>query len=113
MKIFNYAIDVDSLKVSEVEAKELALHPERALETMLNLYLSARFTSGLTAPRSRAYQRLLTKLDEAAHIQVYNLDLEDAEFDLLRDAFAHDDVRVRPEHVRLIGQYCAQIENTK
>lgn len=113
MKTFNYNINTDALKVSQAEANELHLHPERALETMLNLYLSARFTSGLTAPRSRAYQRLLTKLDEAAGNQIYDLELEDAEFDLLRDAFAHDDVRVRPEHVRLIGQYCAQIENTK
>lgn len=110
MKVMRINVDTSRLRgISDAEKERIAKDPREVFEIMLSQYLSARFQRGLSGPRSRALVRMMKKLDQL-EVGGYTLELEDAEFDLIDDAFRHDEVLIRPEHARLIGMY---IENAE
>lgn len=110
MKYMRINVDASKLRgVSDAEKERITKDPRELFEIMLNQYLSARFQRGLSGPRNRALARVLQKLDKLEEGSI-TLELEDAEFDLIKDAFMHDESFIRPEHTRLIAMYVEHAE---
>jgi len=76
-------------------------------ENIINAAFQVRYPQGIGGSVQRTYGRILNKLDTQEHDQ---LNLEESEFDLLKDLFMHEGARFHPSQTRLILKYIERIE---
>lgn len=111
MKKFTYTLNLDLLRLNEKEKVFIAESGEKSiLENILNQGLAGKYPSGMSTDKRRIYGRLLEKMDADTS---GTLEIEEAEFDLIKEAIASDEARFLPEQTRLISQYLKAIDMAK
>jgi len=108
MKVFKYGFDPVELKMNPDEQKFIeAAGLKIVFENILNNAFQVRYPQGIGGSVQRTYGRILTKLDVQEYDQV---NLEEGEFDLLKNLFTHEGARFHPSQTRLILKYIQEIE---
>lgn len=107
MKNLNIVVEVEKLKLSDAEK----LHLETfgfggLLESLLIQGLSLKYKEGLVGSKQRILNRILDKLD----FRKNDIDLEESEFDLIKEVFLDESVKFHPSQARLICQYMDKLE---
>lgn len=112
MKLFEYRVDLNKLKVSEADEKVFAKDDQKTLfENILNHALGQRFENRMSGKDGRILARILGKLDILAAKEL--LELEEAEFDMIEKSFTGDEVRFAPVQYRYISLLVQNIESAK
>lgn len=81
-------------------------------ELLLVYSLRKKFSNGVPVPKGKILariQRKLTKLGTSGTV----LTLEEAEFDLIKDAFCSEESSFDPAQYRLVSLYIDRIEDSK
>lgn len=108
MKTLNYKVDLIKLKLNEAEEKHISeLGYKRLFENILNQLLRSKHPQGIQGVKGRIYSRILNKLDVS---ESELLEIEDAEFDIIKEVFLSDETTFDPEQTRLIMQYVTAVE---
>lgn len=108
MKTFRYRQDINTLKLNDTEKEFFAKDGQKSVfENILNQALSTKYPQGIPAKTGRILARIYTKLDAT---EVDTLELEEAEFELVRDALTGEEARFAPQQFRLLSLYAAAIE---
>lgn len=108
MKTLNIGVDVEKLNISDEEKKHVEkLKFSGLFEQTLNQVLTAKYRDGFKGSQQRIFSRILDKLDEATENKI---ELEEAEFDLIKGAFLDENTAFNPGQTRLIIQYVKAIE---
>lgn len=111
MKTFEFAVDLTKLKLTEADRELFQKDNQRTVfENVLNQALQMKSPNGLPTKEGRILSRICDKLDRA---EEGKLELEEAEFDLIEDAFFNDKAQFQPAQYRLISQYQLAIEKAK
>ena len=108
MKSFKFEIDLSRLKLSSNEQAYFQKDGQKsAFETIMNQALQSKHPQGIKGPMGRLYSRILNKLDSASGGV---LELEEAEFDLIKALFTGNDISYQPQQYRLISLYQQAVE---
>lgn len=111
MKTISYKLDIEKLKLNEQETRFLTDVGEKVFfENTLNQGLSNKYPSGMPIAKQKIYSRLLDKLDSDC---TGTLEIEEAEFDLIKEVMTSEDAKFHPGQTRLISQYLQAIEAAK
>lgn len=107
MKNFRYKVNLERLRLTDEERERIEKDGQKRLfENMLLLCLQRTHPQGMRVADHRVANRILTKLDAAAGCV---LELEEAEFDVLKAAFS-DDIKY---DAGLVRQIAMMVENIK
>jgi hypothetical protein len=100
-------IELDGVKLG-AEANKLYEQKgaNEVFEVVLANLVLAKNKEGLKGSDRKTYHRILTKLDAGEA----ELDLDEAEFDLIKEYFLIADIPILPSSVRLFTFYQQQIE---
>lgn len=112
MKKFCYRVDLSRIpNILESEILEIEKTGQKQLfENTLNQGLQSLHPQGINGVNAAAYRRLLRSLDDSSDGA---MDIEEAEFDLLKSIFKKDGARFMPSQTRLIGLYAERIEEAE
>lgn len=109
MKKIDISIDLSKLNLSPQEKDFFAQTGFKGiLENLVTQGLTSKYRDGLTNSKQRILNRLLNKLDSIGQDNI--LEIEGAEFDLLKEVFLSEDVKFQPTQSRLVVQYINKIE---
>lgn len=78
-------------------------------EILLNDALKSLYPQGVPMQKGKTLARLQRRLD-AAEKHAESINLEDAEFDLVKRTFLHDDVKFSPQQYRVVLSIVENIE---
>lgn len=111
MRTLKLKLDLEKLKLNEADQR---FFQEQgivgAIESVFTAALSRKYREGLEAPMQRILFRIQTALDNLDK-SGGDLFLEEAEYQLFKDAFCSDGVRFLPDQVRMIMQIKNIIEH--
>lgn len=100
---FKYTVNIEELKLDE-DATELFLkdNQKTVFENMLHQGINSRFSTGIGGKTQRTFGRILDKLDKT---ETDYLELEDSEFNFLKDLFNNEATKFASQNTRLINRY--------
>lgn len=105
---FVFQIDLSQCKISEQEIADInKLQQKMLFENILNQGMQSKYPNGITNKLSRDYAKILKKLDKAPG---NFLELEDSEFDIVKDMFTNEGSRFLPAQTRLVQLYSEQVD---
>lgn len=109
--IFDTIINFRNLNLPEKDAQEIEDEGGRDLfENLLVQSLNKIHPQGIDGKTSRILFRILDKLDKSNHSRI---DLEEAELDLIYQAFCSPSAKFLAGQVRAVSQYQEKIELLK
>lgn len=107
MKTLNLRVTVDNLRLSDAEKQHIeSFGFGGLLESLLIQGLSFKYKDGIGGAKQRVLNRILDKLD----FRKDDIELEESEFDLLKEVFLDENVKFHPSQSRLICQYMDKVE---
>lgn len=108
MKEFNIFVNPNDLKMIPEEAKFIVDNGFNAVfENVVNHAIHTRYPQGIGGRTQRTFARILNKLDATKNDL---LQLEEDEFELLKNLFTHEDAKFPATQTRLIDAYVKQFE---
>jgi hypothetical protein len=108
MKEFNIFVNPTDLKMIPEEAKFIAENGFNGVfENVVNHAIHTRYPQGIGGRTQRTFARILNKLDATKDNL---LQLEEDEFELLKNLFTHDEAKFPATQTRLIDAYVKQFE---
>lgn len=111
MKKLNFNIDIEKCNpLPEVRKAFTEIGVKGAFEQYLNQAISHKHRGGLRLTEGRILARVFDKLDAAQGLE---LELEEAEFDLIRGAFLHEEGGWQPSQYRVVTQILNAIEKAE
>lgn len=113
MKRIQLRIDYTKLNLNPMQLEEAKKTGCKTIfENLLTAGLTSRYPQGLTGLVRRTFARILERLDEACGSEDTNwlLDLESAEYDLVKDVFCNEQTTYHPSQTRPVSQFVQQIE---
>lgn len=104
---FKYTIDLSKIRLNEVEKSDFEnkknFEQHKILfESILHTGISSRYQNGIGGYKQRAFGRILEKLDETL---TEFIDIQDAEYDFLKEIIDDEQSRFASQNTRIIMQY--------
>jgi len=113
MKNLNISFNTEAINLSDNESTEIKKHGfAMPFEVIFNQGLGALYPQGLTLSKGKVLSRIQKKLD-ALKSHDLHLELEEAEFDLVKEVFLSESVKFMPTQYRLVSIYVDSIEKAK
>lgn len=111
MKTFKYVISWDGCGLApDIIASLKKAGPKVVFENYLNDALRHKNGNGVKLAEGRILNRILAKLDAAT---TDTLDLEEAEYDLIKSSFMNESAGWQPEQIRAVIKYIDNLEQQK
>lgn len=82
-------------------------------ENIVSTCITSKYPNGLAGPKLRSYNRILNKLDSQRHEAQQSLQLETAEYELLKEIFNDETISILPGDTRLFFLYEERIQNAE
>lgn len=113
MKTLDITLDIDALKTADEEKEQiLSLGSVIVFEALFIQGLNRRYQAGLPLAKGKLLARIQTKLDKLNSSNSI-LDLEESEFDLVKEVFTSEDSSFGPSQYRAVMQFIRAIESSK
>jgi len=111
MKTLKIAVNLDSPRLPEQEKKQIQeVGYAVLLESFLNQALAEKYPKGLDRLKRKVLARVQARLD-ACELEAEYMEIEDGDFDFIRDTMLGDDVKFSAQQNRLVSQIIKNIED--
>lgn len=110
MRKIKWTIETAGLRLSQEELQNFTLEGQKSLfENNLTSAMASKYPQ-IDSRTRKSHARILAALDSATTEEI---EVEEAEYELLKSVFCSDDAKFHPGHTRVITQYVTAIENAK
>lgn len=114
MKTINLKIEIDTKKLDEATRNYFQVHSYQGMFEMLLVQgLTSLNPQGMGMKDGRSFNRIQKAIDESIKASSESINVENAEFDLLKKVFLGDDTKFHPTAFELVCQFADQIELSK
>jgi hypothetical protein len=111
MKLINLKIEIDTKKLDEQTKNYFKENGYLGMFEMLLVQgLSSLNPQGLGMKDGRSFNRIQKSIDESVKASIDSINVENAEFDLLKKVFLGDETKFHPTAFNLVCQFADCIE---